>query len=57
MFYFYDLFLDMLDTIDYIDTSDGSLIFRTCSREKNKIIFQIGTSDAERAAQAASIMY
>ncbi|XKL67104.1 hypothetical protein PGB90_010524 [Kerria lacca] len=50
------LLKNMLDTIDYIDTSDGSLIFRTCSREKNKIIFQIGTSDAERAAQAASII-
>lgn len=47
---------DILGTVDYIDKTDGSLIFRTCAREKDKIIFQIGTSCPERAAKAASIV-
>lgn len=49
--------LEILNTIDYIDKTDGSLIFRTCSREKDKIIFQIGTSCPERAAKVAALMY
>ncbi|KAI5704215.1 hypothetical protein M8J75_003074 [Diaphorina citri] len=44
---------DLLNTIDFVDPLDGSVVFRTCPREKNKIILQIGTADPERALEAA----
>ena len=40
----------VLGTIDYIDKRDNSLVFRTCDREKDKLVIQIGTSDPARAA-------
>ena len=30
----------MLDTVDYV-WNDGSVVFRTCEREKSKLVFQI----------------
>ena len=45
--------LGILGTIDYIDTSDGSVIFRTCEIERERLVVQIGTSDPERALQTA----
>ena len=39
-----------LGTIDYIDKRDNSLVFRTCEKEKDKLVIQIGTSDPARAA-------
>lgn len=41
--------LGILGTIDYIDKTDGSVVFRTCPREKNHVVLQIGTSDSARA--------
>uniref|UniRef100_A0A2M3Z6N5 Putative trna-dihydrouridine synthase n=1 Tax=Anopheles braziliensis TaxID=58242 RepID=A0A2M3Z6N5_9DIPT len=41
---------DVLGTIDYIDTTDGTVIFRTCPAERGKVVLQIGTASAERAA-------
>jgi hypothetical protein len=37
---------------------DGAVkpIFQTCDKEKGKIIFQLGTSDAERALKACKIV-
>ena len=40
----------VLGTIDYIDRRDNSLVFRTCQREKNQLVIQVGTSDPARAA-------
>ncbi|KAK7115278.1 tRNA-dihydrouridine(20) synthase [NAD(P)+]-like [Littorina saxatilis] len=42
----------VLGTIDYI-MSDGTVVFRTCPREKDSVIFQMGTSDPKRALAAA----
>ncbi|CAL1540097.1 unnamed protein product [Lymnaea stagnalis] len=42
----------ILGTTDYT-MSDGTVVFRTCQREKSKLIFQIGTCDAKRALAAA----
>ena len=36
--------LELLDTIDFVWT-DGSVVFRTCAREKDQLIFQIVTLD------------
>lgn len=43
----------VLDTIDYIDKTDNSLVFRTCSQERGHLVLQIGTSDADRAVMVA----
>lgn len=32
--------LELLGTIDYM-TADGSVIFRTCEKEKNRLVFQM----------------
>lgn len=50
------LIADILGTVDFIDKSDGTVIFRTCSREKNHVVLQIGTSDGERAAKVAKMV-
>lgn len=42
---------DVLKTIDYVDETDGTIIFRTCEREKGKVVLQLGTANAERALQ------
>ncbi|XP_055586633.1 tRNA-dihydrouridine(20) synthase [NAD(P)+]-like [Uranotaenia lowii] len=40
---------DVLNTVDYVDKSDGTIIFRTCEKEKGKVALQLGTASAERA--------
>ncbi|KAG8223059.1 hypothetical protein J437_LFUL002007 [Ladona fulva] len=44
---------EVLGTIDYIDQTDGTVVFRTCSKEKDKLVLQIGTCSAERASKVA----
>ncbi|XP_011138804.2 tRNA-dihydrouridine(20) synthase [NAD(P)+]-like isoform X1 [Harpegnathos saltator] len=47
---------DVLGTIDYIDKTDRTVAFRTCSRERDNVVLQIGTSDPTRAVQVASMV-
>lgn len=48
---------EVLNTIDFIDESDGSnVVFRTCDKEKGKVILQIGTADVDRAVRAAKLV-
>ncbi|VVC31543.1 Hypothetical protein CINCED_3A023870 [Cinara cedri] len=47
---------DTLQSIDFIDKSNATVVFRTCSREKLHVVLQIGTSDPERAAKAAQVV-
>lgn len=49
-------FTDVLGTIDYVDKTDGTIIFRTCPRERDQVVLQIGTSDAERALKVAQLV-
>lgn len=42
---------DVLRTIEYIDQTDGSVVFSTCEQEKNNLILQMGTSDEKRALE------
>ncbi|XP_020554770.1 tRNA-dihydrouridine(20) synthase [NAD(P)+]-like isoform X2 [Sesamum indicum] len=44
---------DVLGTIDVVEKGTDSVVFRTCSEEKNRVVFQMGTSDAVRALRAA----
>lgn len=48
--------LETLESVDFIDKSDATVVFRTCSREKHNVVLQIGTSDPERAAKAAQVV-
>ncbi|OAD54784.1 tRNA-dihydrouridine(20) synthase [NAD(P)+]-like [Eufriesea mexicana] len=47
---------DVLGTIDYIDKTDGTVTFRTCAKEKDKVVLQIGTCDAARALRVAKMV-
>lgn len=49
-------FADVLGTVDYIDRTDGTIIFRTCPRERDHVVLQIGTSDASRALKVARMV-
>lgn len=49
-------FLDILNTIDYVDQTDGTIVFRTCDGEKEKVILQLGTCSAERALKIAKLV-
>lgn len=47
---------DVLGTVDYIDKTDGTIVFRTCPRERDHVVLQIGTSDSARAAEVAHMV-
>uniref|UniRef100_A0A8W7PQZ0 DRBM domain-containing protein n=1 Tax=Anopheles coluzzii TaxID=1518534 RepID=A0A8W7PQZ0_ANOCL len=47
---------EVLGTIDYIDTTDGTVVFRTCPDERGKVVLQIGTASAERAVAVGQMM-
>lgn len=48
--------VDVLGTIDFIDVTDGTIVFRTTEREKDKVIVQLGTCDPQRALKVAKLM-
>lgn len=47
---------DVLGTIDYIDKYDGNVVFRTCQLERDRVVLQLGTANAERALKIAQMM-
>lgn len=47
---------DILGTTDFIDQTDGTIVFRTCERERQKVVLQLGTSDADRALTASKML-
>lgn len=50
------IFVETLKSVDFIDKSDATVVFRTCLREKPYVVLQIGTSSPERAAEAAKLV-
>ncbi|CAG0888168.1 unnamed protein product [Cyprideis torosa] len=40
-----------LGTVDFVDQSDGTVVFRTCEQERDRVVLQLGTADADRAAE------
>ena len=44
-----------LGTIDFIDP-DEVVVFRTCDKEKENVILQLGTADPDRALTAARLV-
>ncbi|XP_020844957.1 tRNA-dihydrouridine(20) synthase [NAD(P)+]-like isoform X1 [Phascolarctos cinereus] len=46
---------EVLDTIDFVAPNER-VVFRTCDREQNKVVFQMGSADAERALAVAKLV-
>ncbi|XP_053522536.1 tRNA-dihydrouridine(20) synthase [NAD(P)+]-like isoform X2 [Artibeus jamaicensis] len=46
---------EVLSTVDFV-APDDRVIFRTCKREQSRVVFQMGTSDAERALAVARLV-
>lgn len=47
---------DVLGTVDFVEVDDLP-VFRTCKKEKDRVVFQMGTADPERALKAAKMVY
>ncbi|XP_043283785.1 tRNA-dihydrouridine(20) synthase [NAD(P)+]-like isoform X2 [Venturia canescens] len=47
---------NVLGTIDYVDRTDGTIVFRTCNRERDRVVLQLGTSDAGRALKVGKMV-
>lgn len=47
---------DVLGTVDFVDETDGTIVFRTCALERDKVVIQIGTSDPERALKVGKLV-
>lgn len=46
----------VLDTIDYVDRTDETLVLRVAKEERGHLVLQIGTCDPVRAAKVAKIV-
>ncbi|EEY53001.1 tRNA-dihydrouridine synthase, putative [Phytophthora infestans T30-4] len=44
---------DVVNAVDFVSRNGDSVVFRTCSEEAGKVVFQIGTADAVLALKAA----
>ena len=42
--------------MDYIDRTDGTIVFRTCALERDRVVLQLGTCDATRALKVARLV-
>lgn len=49
-------FSDVLGTFDYVNEANGYLVFRTSPLEKSRLVFQMGTADADRAVKLAKMV-
>ncbi|XP_040264922.1 tRNA-dihydrouridine(20) synthase [NAD(P)+]-like isoform X2 [Bufo bufo] len=46
---------EVLQTVDYVAPTER-VIFQTCEREKDRLVFQMGTADPERALAVAKLI-
>ncbi|KAJ6666070.1 hypothetical protein lerEdw1_000974 [Lerista edwardsae] len=46
---------EVLGTVDFV-TPNERVVFRTCEKEKDSVVFQMGTADAERALAVAKLV-
>ncbi|KMT06960.1 hypothetical protein BVRB_6g152950 isoform A [Beta vulgaris subsp. vulgaris] len=47
---------EYLGTTDLVEKGTQSVVFRTCPEERDRVVFQMGTSDAIRALKAAQLV-
>ncbi|KAL5556658.1 hypothetical protein UlMin_038894 [Ulmus minor] len=45
-----------IGSVDFVEKGTENVVFRTCNEERNRVVFQIGTSDAVRALAAAQLV-
>lgn len=45
-----------LDTIDFLEPGERFPLFRSCAKEKEKVVFQMATCDPEEAVKAAAMV-
>jgi len=57
LFLFFNLYIDSLGTIDYVDPKRNAIDLRIHPSEKGKLVFQMGTANADLALKAAMKMY
>lgn len=50
------VYAEYIGCTDFVEKGTENVVFRTCYEERNRVIFQIGTSDAVRALTAAQIV-
>ncbi|NWV90661.1 DUS2L synthase, partial [Machaerirhynchus nigripectus] len=46
---------EVLETVDFVAPNER-VVFRTCEREKQRVVFQMGSADAERALAVAKLV-
>ncbi|XP_057889986.1 tRNA-dihydrouridine(20) synthase [NAD(P)+]-like isoform X2 [Melospiza georgiana] len=46
---------EVLETVDFVAPNDR-VVFRTCEREREHVVFQMGSADAERALAVAKLV-
>ncbi|KAM6973735.1 tRNA-dihydrouridine(20) synthase [NAD(P)+]-like isoform 2-T2 [Aplochiton taeniatus] len=46
---------EVLETVDFV-APDERVIFRTCEKEKDRVVFQMGTADPDRALAVAQLV-
>ena len=42
--------------MDFVDEFDGNVVFRTSPHEKERLVFQVGTNDAEAALKVGKLV-
>ncbi|XP_061361068.1 uncharacterized protein LOC133304987 isoform X4 [Gastrolobium bilobum] len=47
---------ELIGSTDFVEKGTENVVFRTCDQEKNRVVFQIGTSDAVRALTVAQLV-
>ncbi|OWR51132.1 putative tRNA-dihydrouridine synthase [Danaus plexippus plexippus] len=47
---------EILHTVDFVDQTDGTIVFRTSEEEKEKVVLQLGTCSPDRALKVAKLV-
>ncbi|NXT92448.1 DUS2L synthase, partial [Anhinga rufa] len=47
--------INVLETVDFVAPNER-VVFRTCERERHRVVFQMGSADAERALAVAKLV-
>ncbi|XP_028245414.1 tRNA-dihydrouridine(20) synthase [NAD(P)+]-like isoform X2 [Glycine soja] len=47
---------EVIGSTDFVEKGTNNVVFRTCDEEKDRVVFQIGTSDAVRALTTAQLV-
>ncbi|KAJ7943810.1 tRNA-dihydrouridine synthase [Quillaja saponaria] len=47
---------EVIGSTDFVEKGTENVVFRTCNREKNQVVFQMGTSNSMRALTAAQMV-